>query len=172
MQLRTVLNLHRKGFAYYWRRKSKSNPGRPPISMELIVLIRRLSQENVLWGAPRIHDELALLGHDVAVSTVAKYMVRRRNSKPSQSWKTFIQNQMAESAACDFFVVPSLTFDLLFCFVVLSHDRRQILHVNETRHPTAVWTAGQVVEAFPSIRRPGICIETGIRSSAGSSRRT
>ena len=149
VQPRTVIKWHRKGFAFYWRRKSRATPGRPPISMKLIMLIRRLSKENVLWGAPRIRDELALLGHDLAESTVAKYMVKRRNAEPSQSWKTFITNHMAESAACDFFVVPTLTFDFLYCFVVLSHDRRRILHVNVTANPTAAWTARQIVEAFP-----------------------
>ena len=143
----TVIKWHRKGFTYYWRRKSRAKPGRPPISMKLIMLIRRMSQENVLWGAPRIRDELALLGHEVAESTVAKYMVKHRNSEPSQGWKAFISIHMAESAACDFFVVPTLTFDLLFCFVVLSHDRRRILHVNVTANPSAAWTARQILEA-------------------------
>ena len=154
VQPRTVVRWHRKGFAYYWRRKSRAKPGRPPISMALIMLIRRLSQENVLWGAPRIRDELALLGHDLAESTVAKYMVKSQTTEPSQSWKAFIANHMAESAACDFFVVPTLTFDLLFCFVVLSHDRRRILHINVTANPTAIWTARQLTEAFPFDSKP------------------
>jgi len=154
VQPRTVIKWHRSGFAYYWRRKSRAMPGRPPISMALIMLIRRLSQENMLWGAPRIRDELARLGHEVAESSVAKYMVKRRNTEPSQSWKSFIANHMAESAACDFFVVPTLAFDLLFCFVVLSHDRRRILHVNVTANPTAIWTARQLVEAFPFVSKP------------------
>ena len=154
VQPRTALRWHRKGFAYYWRRKSRAKPGRPPISMALIMLIRRLSQDNVLWGAPRIRYELALLGHNVAESTVAKYMVEHRSTEPSQSWRSFIANHMAEAAACDFFVVPTLTFDLLFCFVVLSHDRRRILHVNVTANPTAAWTARQIVEAFPFDLKP------------------
>ena len=88
----TVVRWHRKGFKHYWRRKSRAKPGRPPISMGLIYLIRRLSTENVLWGAPRIVDELALLGHTVAESTVAKYMVKHRLADPDQSWKTFLHN--------------------------------------------------------------------------------
>ena len=108
----------------------------------------------MLWGAPRIRDELALLGHELTESTVAKYMVKRRNTELSQSWKSFIVNHMAESAACDFFVVPTLTIDLLFCFVVLSHDRRRILHVNATANPTAAWTARQIIEAFPFDSKP------------------
>ena len=120
----TVIQWHRKGFRCYWKRKSRSRPGRPPISMEIILLIRRMSQENVLWGAPRICDELALLGHHVAESTVAKYMVKGKDQAPSQTWRSFLANHMDVTAACDFFVVPTLTFNLLYVFVVLSHDRR------------------------------------------------
>jgi transposase InsO family protein len=145
----TVVRWHRKGFRHYWRRKSRGHPGRPPISMKLIHLIRRISTENVLWGAPRIVDELALLGHTVSESTVAKYMVRYRPSQPGQTWKTFPHNHLAETAACDFFVVPTVTFQRLFCFVVMSLDRRRILHVNVTKHPPAEWAAQQLVEAFP-----------------------
>ncbi len=145
----TVVRWHRKGFRYYWKRKSRSTPGRPPISMELILLIRRMSMENVTWGAPKIPSELALLGHNVADSTVAKYMVKVRAPDPSQRWGTFIRNHMDVTAACDFFVVPTATFKVLYVFVVLSHARRRILHVNVTEHPTAAWTARQILEAFP-----------------------
>ena len=144
----TVVCWHRKGFRYYWRRKSRSKPGRPPIAMAIIMLIKRMSRENTTWGASRIKDELALLGHEVAESTVAKYMVRHRHG-PSQSWRTFIRNHVHETAACDFFTVPTATFKVLYCFVVLSLDRRHILHVNVTSHPTAAWTARQLLEAFP-----------------------
>jgi transposase InsO family protein len=92
---------------------------------------------------------LLLLGHEVAASTVAKYMVRHPSPKRQQGWRTFIRNHMPVTAACDFFVVPTLTFKRLYAFVVLSHDRRRILHVNVTSHPTAEWTARQLVEAFP-----------------------
>ena len=145
----TVIGWHRKGWKYYWRRKSgQGNPGRPKIDPEIIALIRRMSKENATWGAPRIKSELALLGHEVAESTVAKYMVRH-TKKPSQTWRTFLANHMTTAAACDFFVVPSLTFKPLYCFVVLTHDRRKIVHVNVTTHPTAEWAAQQIVEAFP-----------------------
>lgn len=154
VQPQTAIKWHRKGFRYYWRRKSKSTPGRPPISMQIILLIRRLPLENVLWGAQRIKVELALLGHDVAESTVAKYMVRARKDTPSQGWKTFLANHMDVTAACEFFVVHTLTFNLLHCFVVLSHDRRRILHVNVTANPTAKWTAQQLIEAFPYDSKP------------------
>ena len=145
----TVVRWHRKGFRYYWKRESKSKPGRPPISFVLIHLIRRMSIENVLWGAPKIASELALLGHKVADSTVAKYMVKVRMPDPSQRWGTFIRNHMDVTAACDFFVVPTATFKVLYVFVVLSHARRRILHVNVTEHPTAAWSARQILEAFP-----------------------
>jgi hypothetical protein len=149
VQPATVIKWHRNGFRHYWRRKSRSKPGRPPIAMSIIMLIRRMSSENVTWGAPRIKDELAMLGHTVAISTVAKYMARPRRTEPNQSWKTFLHNHMAETAACDFFVVPTITFQRLYCFVVMSLDRRRILHVNVTRNPTAEWVAQQMVEAFP-----------------------
>lgn len=145
----TVVRWHRQGFRYYWRWKSRAKGGRPTAGPEVIALIRRMSAENVLWGAPRIRSELALLGHDVAESTVAKYMAKPRDRKPSQTWRTFLRNQLGVSAACDFFTVPTLTFKMLYVFVVLSHDRRRILHVNVTAHPTSEWTAQQITEAFP-----------------------
>ena len=114
--------------------------GRPQVDPEIIELIRRMSMENVTWGAPRILSELALLGHEVAKSTVEKYMVRHPR-QPSQTWRTFLANHMSVTAACDFFVVPTLTFTPLYCFVVLFHERRTILHVNVTHHPTDEWTA-------------------------------
>ncbi|MHC4340399.1 MAG: integrase core domain-containing protein [Planctomycetota bacterium] len=150
----TVIRWHRNGFRYYWRWKSRSKPGRPPIPQQVIHLIRRMSIENVLWGAPRIQSELALLGHDVAESTVAKYMVARKNRTPSQSWRTFLTNHMNVSPACDFFTVPTLTFKVLYVFVVLSHDRRRIVHLNVTKHPTAEWTVQQITEAFPGGDEP------------------
>ena len=145
----TVVAWHRKGWRYYWDCKSKQGkPGRPPIDSEIIELIRRMSRDNATWGAPRIQSELALLGHEIAESTVAKYMVRHKK-EPSQTWRTFLANHMSVAAACDFFVVPTLTFKPLYCFVVLTHDRREIVHTNVTRHPTDEWTAQQIIEAFP-----------------------
>ncbi len=146
----TVVRWHRQGFKHYWKRKSKPRTqGRPSIGWKLVHLIRRLSTENVTWGAPRIHDELAMLGHEVAESTIDKYRVRHRDPGKGQRWSTFIRNHMPVTVACDFFVVPTITFKLLYVFVVLSHDRRRIQNVGVTRHPTAEWTARQVVEAFP-----------------------
>ena len=152
----TVIRWHRNGFAYYWRRKSRApSGGRPPIDDETIALIRRMSTDNVTWGSPRIRAELAKLGIDVAKSTVERYMVARSDRDPSrQTWRTFLANHMHESAACDFFTIPTATFKTLYVFVVLSHARRRIVHINVTRHPTAEWTAQQVVEAFPGNDEP------------------
>jgi transposase InsO family protein len=124
-------------------------PGRPKLDAEVIGLIRRMSFENPLWGAPRIRAELALLGHKIAESTVAKYMVKARDPKRQQTWRTFLRNHLDVSAAYDFFTVPTLAVQLLYVFVVLSHDRRRILHVSVTKHPAAEWTAQQLTEAFP-----------------------
>ena len=146
----TVVKWHRRGFAFYWARKSKpSRRGRPAIGWALVTLIKRLSAENVLWGAGRLTDELAKLGHTVSEATVEKYRVRHRDPKHGQRWTTFLRNHLGITAACDFFVVPTLTFKLLYGFVVLSHDRRRIVHVGVTAHPTAEWTAQQLREAFP-----------------------
>jgi transposase InsO family protein len=106
-----------------------------------------MSRENPTWGAPRIVSELALLGHDVVERTVAKYMVRRRKP-PSQTWRTFLDNHVPDIAACDFFTVPTVTFNVLYVFVVLRHDRRRVVHFNVTTHPHAEWTAQQIIIAF------------------------
>ena len=127
--------------------------GRPPIDEELRALIRRMSQENLTWGAPRIQSELRLLGYSVAESTVAKYMVRCQR-EPSQSWRAFLRTHAKAIAAIDFFTVPTLTFRVLFCFLVIGHSRRQLVHFNVSAHPTASWTAQQIVEAFPYEEAP------------------
>ncbi len=149
----TVIRWHRDGFRLYWRWKSRKKPGRPKIDAETRSLIRRMSRENVTWGSPRIQSELALLGYTVDQSTVAKYMCRHRKP-PSQSWRTFLENHMGDIAAVDFFVVPTLRFRLLYCFVVLRHDRRRVVHFNVSAHPTARWTGQQIVEAFPYDEAP------------------
>jgi putative transposase len=150
----TVVRWHRQGFRYYWRWKSRGHAGRPPIDAVVRQLIRRLSRDNPLWGAPRIQAELHLLGHDLAESTVAKYMVRRRDQPPSQTWKTFLRNHVGTLAAIDFCVVPTVTFRLLYCFVVLRHDRRRVVHFNATQHPTSQWVSQQLREAFPFDQAP------------------
>jgi hypothetical protein len=149
----TVIKWHRQGFKLYWRWKSKAPLGRPKIDKEIRELIKRMSLENPLWGTPRTQSELSLLGFDLAESTVAKYRVRGRMS-PSQTWKTFLANHANQIAAIDFGAVPTLTFRNLYCFIILLHDRRQVIHFNVTAHPTAEWTARQIIEAFPEDSAP------------------
>jgi hypothetical protein len=144
----TVIAWHRKGFRLYWAWKSRHRQGRPNVSTEIRDLIRKMSVANPRWGAPRIHGELLKLGIEVPQATVAKYIVRRRRP-PSQTWRTFLKNHMANMVSADFFVVPTITFRLLFVFVILSHDRRRPLHFAVTINPTAEWAAHQLVEAFP-----------------------
>jgi putative transposase len=144
----TVIAWHRRGFRLYWSWKSRPRHGRPPITTEVRELIRRISTANPGWGAPRIHGELGKLGINVSETTVAKYMVRHRRP-PSQAWRTFLSNHVRELVSADFFVVPTATFRLLFVFVILSHDRRRPVHFAVTRHPTAEWTAQQLLQAFP-----------------------
>ena len=154
----TVIRWHRMGFKLYWRWKSKSEkPGRPLIEREIRDLIRRMSRENSTWGAPRIQSELALLGHDVAEGTVIKYMVRPQKP-PSQTWRTFLDNHVPDIAACDFFTIPTVTFRVLYVFIVLRHDRRQVVHFNVTTNPHAAWTAQQIVDAFPYEEAPRFLI--------------
>jgi len=144
----TVIRWHRQGFRAFWRWKSRGVPGRPRIPKDIQALIREISLVNPLWGAPRIHGELLKLGIEVAQSTVAKYMVKRRRP-PSQSWKTFLRNHADGIAAIDLFVVPTVSFKLLFGFVVLCHGRRLLVHIGVTSHPSADWIARQISEAFP-----------------------
>ena len=148
VQPATILRWQRSGFRAYWRWKSGGRPGRPRVERELRDLIRRMSEENPLWGAPRIHGELLKLGFEIAESTVSKYMIRRRGP-PSQTWRTFLLNHADAIAAIDLCVVPTLTFERLFAFLVLGHGRRQLLWFAVTRNPTAEWLAQQIVAAFP-----------------------
>src|SRR6266851_5129295 len=149
----TLLRWHRIGFRLFWRWKSRRRAGRPAVSADIRNLIRRISQENPLWGAPRIHGELLKLGIEVAQSTVSKYVVRRQ-TPPSQTWKTFLLNHADAIAAIDLCVVPTVTFERLFAFLVLGHGRRQLLWFEVTRHPTAEWLAQQITEAFPWCSTP------------------
>ena len=145
----TILRWHRAGFrSNYWRWKSRKRAGRPRIDRDLRDLIRRMSRENRLWGAPRIHGELLKLGFKLAESTVSEYIIRRGHP-PSQSWRTFLRNHAAAIAAIDLCLVPTVHFERLFAFIVIGHGRRQLLWFAVTRHPTAEWLAQQIVEAFP-----------------------
>ena len=145
----TVIRWHRHGFRAYWRWKSRPGVGRPPIDGEIRDLIRQISMANPLWGAPRVHGELLMLGIDVAQSTVAKYMVPRSRRPPSQNWKSFLRNHAAGIASIDLFVVPTAFFELLYGLVILGHERRRLIGFGVTAHPTAEWIARQVTEAFP-----------------------
>ncbi len=144
----TVIKWHRAGFRSYWRWKSRHRGGRPTIAPAIRKLIREMSIANPLWGAPRIHGELLKLGIDIGVgeTSVAKYMVKRREP-PSQGWKTFLRNHADGIAAMDMFVVPTISFRLLYGLLIVGHGRRHILWFGVTAHPTAEWIANQVTEA-------------------------
>jgi len=144
----TIVRWHRAGFRFYWHWKSRPRGGRPQIEADLRALIRRMSIENPLWGAPRIHGELLKLGFEVAQSSVAKYIVKRRGP-PSQGWRTFLRNHAPDIAAMDLFVAPTIGFDLLYAFVIVRLDRRDLVWINVTTSPTAEWIARQLTEAFP-----------------------
>jgi transposase InsO family protein len=144
----TLVRWHRAGFRRYWRWKSRSLGGRPQVEADLRALIRRMSVDNPLWGAPRIHGELLKLGFEVAQSSVAKYMVKRPGP-PSQGWRTFLRNHAPDIAAMDLFVAPTLGFDLLYAFIIVRLARRDLVWINVTPHPTADWIARQITEAFP-----------------------
>ena len=144
----TLVRWHRAGFRRYWCWKSRSLGGRPQIDAELQALIRQMSIENPLWGAPRIHGELLKLGFAVAQSSVAKYMIKRPGPA-SQGWHTFLRNHAPNIAAMDLFVVPTIGFDLLYAFVIVRLGRRDLVWINVTTNPTAEWIARQLTEAFP-----------------------
>ncbi len=142
----TVVRWHRRCFRLYWASKSRRRWGRPAIGRELRDLIRQMSRANPLWGAPRIHGELLKLGLAVSQATVSQYMLRPRRP-PSQAWRAFLMNHARDLIALDFFTVPTATFRVLFVLIVLSHGRRRLVHFNVTEHPTAEWTARQLIEA-------------------------
>jgi putative transposase len=150
----TVIAWHRQGFRLFWAWKSHRRVGRPPIQADVRDLIRTMAKDNALWGAPRIHGELIKLGVDVSQATVAKYIGRRDTKPPSQTWRTFLANHLQQVVAADFFVVPAATCRLLFVLVILAHERRCVVHVAVTDHPTAAWTAQQLREAFPWDQAP------------------
>jgi transposase InsO family protein len=149
VQPRTVILWQRKRFRDYWRGLSRWDcRGRPAISLELRCLIRRMWQANPTWGSPRIVGELQMLGIDIAKSTVEKYRPKMRGPT-SPSWTTFLKQHIQDIVAIDFFTVPTARLRVLFVLIVLTHDRRRVVYFNVTEHPTAEWTAQQLVEAFP-----------------------
>jgi putative transposase len=147
-----VVRWHRSGFVLYWRLISRARRviGRKRISKDVRDLIFRMVAENPTWGAPRIHGELMMLGFDASERTVSRWMRRApRDPEPAKRWLAFLRNHREAIAAMDFFTVPTIRFDLLYCFFVISHGRRHILHFNVTRHPTGSWIVQQLREAFP-----------------------
>ena len=142
----TIVRWHRAGFRTFWRWKSRRRPGRPKVAFEVRQLIREMSLANPFWGAPRIHGELLKLGIDVGQTSVAKYMARHRRP-PSQGWRTFLLNHANGIASIDLFVVPTISFRLLYGLLILRHDRRRILWLGVTAHPTAEWITQQFTEA-------------------------
>jgi len=143
----TVIRWHRAGFRSYWRGRSRSRGGRPKTPPDVRHLIRDISVANPLWGAPRIHGELLKLGIDVGQTTVAKYMARGRRP-PSQGWKTFLRNHADGIVSMDLFVVPTISFQLLYGLLILRHGRREILWLGATTHPSAEWISRQLTEAY------------------------
>src|SRR5213592_2059879 len=150
----TVLRLQRRRFRRHWATLSGRRPaGHPPVDTAIKTLVRRMAAANPLWGAPRIHDELLKLGIDIAERTVSRLLPKRR-SPPSQTWRTFLTNHVRDLVSIDFFTVPTAHLRVLFVLVVLAHHRRRVVHFNVTEHPTAAWTAQQIVEAFPDDSAP------------------
>jgi transposase InsO family protein len=146
----TVLRWHRQGFQYYWRWKSQGRrPGRPALDLATRRLIRTMALEN-RWRAPRIAKELGRLGIEVHEDTVRRYMPKvLPTERQRQSWRRFLRNHRGVLAAMDLFVVPTVTFRLLYGFLVIHHGRRLVLHFNTTVHPTSAWVCQQLREAFP-----------------------
>jgi putative transposase len=150
----TVVRWHRQWLRHRWRHRSaQTRPGRPSTNAAIRTLVNQMGAANPLWGAPRIHGELGKLGIEVSERTVSR-LLRRRRRPPSQTWRTFLTNHVVSLTSLDFFTVPTLTGRVLFVLVLLSHQRRRIVHFAITEHPTAMWTAQQMIEAFPDDSAP------------------
>jgi putative transposase len=164
VQAATVIAWQRKGFRVFWTWKVRhGNPGRPTVPQDVRELIRTMSRENAIWGAPRIHGELLKLGIDIGETSVSKYMIRRRRP-PSQTWRTFLENHVKSLVSVDVFTVPTIRFQILYVFLVLAHDRRRILHFAVTAHPTVEWTVQQLRKPFHGTPRLAICCGIAIGS--------
>ena len=155
----TVVAWHREGFRLYWRWRSSQQGGRPRVSEEIRNLIRKMRLENAGWGAPKIHGELLKLGFEISERTVARCLqaLRPRTGKHGQCWKAFLANHREAIVAFDLFAVPTLTFELLYAFLIIEHGRRKILHCNVTPPPTSEWVVQQLKEAFPESVSVRIC---------------
>ena len=157
----TVVRWHRSGFALYWRVVSRARrvTGRRRISKEVRDLIFRMMIENPTWGAPRIHGEFLMLGVDISERTISRWMRRApRDPEPAKRWLAFLRNHREAIAAMDLFTVPTITFGVLYCLLVIDHGRRRILRFNVTRHPTSSWIVQQLREAFPYQLAPSFLI--------------
>jgi len=147
VQPETVIGWHRAGFKLYWTwlSRHRKHAGRRCVNRELREIIFRMVAEDPTWGAPRVHGELNMLGFDISERTVLRWMRKApRDPEPAKRWKTFLTNHREVIVTMDFFTVPTLTFGVLYCFFVIAHDRRRILHFNVTRHPTSAWIIQQV----------------------------
>jgi putative transposase len=150
----TVLRWQRRRFREHWAKLSgRPTVGRPPVNTAIIALVRKMAAANPLWGAPRIHGELLKLGIEVAERTVSR-LIPKRPTPPSQTWRTFLTNHVRDMVSIDFFTVPTAQLRVLFVLVVLAHHRRRVLYFNITAHPTAAWTAQQIVHTFPDDTAP------------------
>ena len=150
----TVLRWHRRRFREYWTKLSgRPTEGRPSVNAEIKALVTRMAAANPFWGAPRIHGELLKLGLEVSERTVSRLIPKRR-PQPSQTWRTFLANHVRDLVSLDFFTVPTVRLRVLFVLVVLAHHRRRVVHFNVTEHPTARWTAQQIVDTFPDDSAP------------------
>src|ERR1700680_5251987 len=157
----TIVRWHRTGFCIHWRLISRvrRQVGRRPTPKEVRELIFRMVAENPTWGAPRIHGELRMLGFDLSERTTSRWMKRTpKDPDRAKRWLAFLRNHREAIAAMDFFTVPTITFGVLCCFFVISHDRRRILHFNVTNHPTSLWTVQQLRDAFPFESAPRFLI--------------
>ena len=161
VQPETVVRWHRTGFKLYWTwlSRHRTRVGRKCVSRELRELIFRMVAENPTWGMPRIHGELKMLGFDISERTVLRWMRKTpRSPELAKRWAAFLSNHREAIAAMDFFTVPTLSFGVLYCFFVIAHDRRRILHCNVTKHPSSSWVVQQLREAFPYDSAPGYLI--------------
>lgn len=148
----TVVRWHRGGFRLYlkWLSCRRARLGRKPISSEVRQLVFQMVAESPTWRAPRIHGELKMLGFAVSERTISCWIRQaRRSPEPAKRWLAFLRNHREAIAAMDFFAVPTVTFGVLYCFFIIAHDRRRILHLNATRNPTSAWVVQQLREAFP-----------------------
>jgi putative transposase len=162
----TVVGWQRKGFRIYWARISKrKSAGRRQVSSEVRALIKKMSEANLFWGAPRLHGELLKLGIEISERTVSR-LIHKDRKPPSQTWRAFLNNHLNDLVSIDFFTVPTVTFRVLFVFVVLSHSRRRVIHFNVTEHPTQFWTAHQTIEAFPEDSAPRYLLRDKIYGSS------